>query len=160
MPFFNERLIFLIFFFDDESVTICPSLDKMGERKALMPEELNAMMAIPPKDTHLGQVHRNMHFYQDMAVVGTTIFLVRDRVIILMDSFTKEVENKFFSKQRVIGLYKLKQMTDDADGYKDTQYKVVVVLKSGELIVFTPENKYLQKQWTKQTVGSNLPGNF
>ena len=89
-------------------------LANLGQRTAISVQDFDAQMIMPPPEAALSSVHKSIHFYQDMIAVGNTIFLLRDRVIIVFDSFTQTVSTKFFSKQRVVGLYKLKNMVDDS----------------------------------------------
>jgi len=61
------------------------------------------------------------------------MFLLRDNSIFVVDTLTKEVLYKFFQKNKVISLHKLKSQSEDERGYKVTQYKVVSVHKNGTL---------------------------
>lgn len=66
------------------------------------------------------------------------------------------MENKFYSKSKVLMLFKLKNQVEDADGYKTLQFKVIALCKNGTLLVFTPSDTNLMRDWQKQEV-TNTP---
>ena len=63
------------------------------------------------------------------------MFLVRDNLIFLIDTVTKKVVKKIVSKQRLVGLYKLKDTKEDAMGYKINNYRIIFLTKVGGIIV-------------------------
>lgn len=73
-----------------------------------------------PKDSSLLDIHKNLHFYSDMLVVNQSVFLLRDNAVFIYDSFKLRIVSKIFGKQKVVGLYKLKNSTEDELGYKST----------------------------------------
>lgn len=79
------------------------------------------------------------------------MFLVRDNLIFLIDTVTKKVVKKIVSKQRLVGLYKLKDTKEDAMGYKINNYRIIFLTKVGGIIVLfqETENDPLQSSWQK-----------
>ena len=74
-----------------------------------------------------------------MCVVNQSYFLLRDSIVLIYDSVTKNYTT-FISKVKIAGLYKLKQSTEDEKGFKHTSYKVVAVHRNGTLSIFIPHD--------------------
>jgi hypothetical protein len=66
-------------------------------------------------------------------IVNQSLFLLRDNIVFIVDTFTKQVVQRFLQKQKVVSLHKLKQQSEDDRGYKVTTYKIVAVHKNGTL---------------------------
>jgi hypothetical protein len=82
-----------------------------------------------------------------MVTVNQTVFLLRDNIVFVINSYDKLVVNQFFSKVKVVSLHKLKQQTEDENGYKITNYKVVAINRNGSIQVFTANETNLMTNW-------------
>ena len=107
---------------------------------------------LPPKLTVLHDIHKFIHFYSDALVINQSLFLLRDNIVFIVDTFTKQILSKHFQKQKVVSLHKLKLQTEDEKGYKVTTYKVVAVHKNGTLQVFVPNDNNLMTDWVRQEI--------
>jgi hypothetical protein len=79
--------------------------------------------------------------------VNQSVFLLRDNVIFLIDTLKELVVAKYFTKGKVIGIFKLKSSGEDENGYKFTNYKVIALNKNGSLQVFVPNDNFLMQDW-------------
>jgi hypothetical protein len=77
------------------------------------------------------------------------MFLLRDNSIFVVDTLTKDILHKFFQKNKVLSLHKLKSQSEDERGYKVTQFRVVSVHQNGALQVFVPEDNNQATKWQR-----------
>ena len=149
LPSFGERITLQ---FGDGSITQTQSLDKIQDKSFLSEVELNKQHMLPPKYTVLSEIQKNIHFYQDALVVNQSLFLLRDNVIFIIDTFTRQILARYHQKQKIVSLHKLKFQTDDENGYKVTTYKIVAVHRNGTLQVFVPNDNNLMSDWVRTEI--------
>jgi len=99
-----------------------------------------------------------VHFYQDAVLVNQTLFLVRDNAIFVVNTSSKKktIATYFGSGgylgSKIVSLHKLRQQTEDEDGFKITTIKVVAIHQNGTLQVFTPEDLSLMSKWARTEI--------
>jgi len=84
-----------------------------------------------------------------MVVVNQSIFLLRDNIIFCYNTFDQSLQH-FFFKGKVTSLFKLKQSSENEQGYKQTLFKVIALQRNGQLAVFLPNDSFLMKDWFRQ----------
>ncbi len=136
MPFYHDTISFLL----DDNTMLQASVDKLKEKRPIKLAEYQRLLTYPPEGTLLGDTHKNIFIFSDMAMVNQSIFLLKDSIVMIYDLATQTLANIFIGKVKIVGLYKLKQASEDDHGYKHTNYKVVAVHKNGTLSVFIPTN--------------------
>jgi hypothetical protein len=90
-------------------------------------------------------------------VINQTLFLVRDNAIFQVNTANRKVVTVHFSQggysgSRVVSLHKLRQQTEDEQGFKVTTLKVVAIHQNGMLQVFVPEDLNLMSKWFRTEI--------
>jgi hypothetical protein len=89
-----------------------------------------------------------------MIIVNQNLFLLRDNIIFNVDIETKKVKAKYLSAKKIVGLYKLREIKEDPNGFKQTSYKVYGIAKIGSLIMIESLDQNLNKEWFKNDIGN------
>jgi hypothetical protein len=71
-------------------------MDKLSDKNYITEQDYYRQQAMPPQGTTLYEIHNNLHFYQDSLVINQSLFLLRDNVVLIVDTFTKQVIQKFY----------------------------------------------------------------
>ena len=143
--------------FHDGSIAFAPSFERLSERNYLMDADYYRQLTFPPVGTVQHEIHRTLHFYQDSVIVNQTLFLVRDNTIFQVNTSNRKIVNIHFplggySGSRIISLQKLRQQSDDENGFKITTFKVVAIHQNGMLQVYIPEDLSLMSKWQRTEI--------
>lgn len=68
--------------------------EKIKDRAPMPDVDYYKQQILPPNHLNpvLHDIHRNIHFYQDMVVINSSIFLLRDNVVYIIDSMTLRLQ--------------------------------------------------------------------
>ena len=115
--------------FEDKSIASAQRLETITEREFMTEYEYYKDQAL------MNQNDMKLHFFQDMLVINQSIFLLRDNVITVYDSYEKTCEQHLF-KTKVVAMGKLRQSQEDEFGYKHLKFRVYAISRQGGISYF------------------------